>query len=717
MEIVPQYEESMVSAGLTDSTKMTFSTDVSHLFALLSKNLYSDSKLAAVREIITNAWDAHIDAGITDTPIKIRVEEGSFVIQDFGSGISPEKFIELYGVVGGSSKRSDNRQTGGMGIGKMAPLAAVSHFSVRSHYNGTATTYHIAGPTEESGGVPTITKVVELPTQLTGLEVIFPVDIYPFKKHIKKVVLTGAIKAVYVEGDVQKVLDTIEDTDFVYSRSSPFSVDAVLLRYGNISYRVPTFNLRDNVPSAPEILSLLSKYNWNIVIKLEPGIAVVTPNREDLIFTDSLYEYLEERIQAACKDIIRTTRKALKFDTLKVHQCSYAHKPWESTDKLITSFRCILDATTEEFFSYNTCHEKFYCAFNGDYFIGNDLRDDVVANYNKHLTPAFRNIHKRNVVEKKHIRFIRALHKTGISPKNVYGDNIHRSLTHPHTGRSFIYDLANNKKVFIHYGTNVPSRARSSDTLYIRLPKKIDAALLKTRLECLFGKEVSIEIQEKEKVVKRAPKVKAVTQTKYVCASALISPTFQGRDPENILLRSDETVEEPKIVISARAVNYRLREFLKHIGEDVIKKEGIVLVSNKTAGALFRRKTPPVVFHKFFENYVEDFLKKDEVTEFLKICNTKYEQYEVSAVMYDLCDKVLGIALKISQKDLSFLSWVCSQCHYIFVGSFPHPTPAKDIPENIKFLHEFTDSNIISELKKFNLYDAVITELRKQLND
>src|SRR5690554_3003994 len=320
MEIVPQYEENMVSAGLTDSTKMTFSTDVAHLFALLSKNLYGNPQLAAVREIITNAWDAHIEAGKTDTPIRIRNDEDSFVIQDFGPGLAPDKFLELYGVVGASTKRNDNRKTGGMGIGKMAPLAAMSHFSVKSHYNGTVTIYHIAGPTEESGGIPTITKVVELPTDITGLEVIFPVPISDFKEHIKDVVRMGAIKAEYESENEITLLETIEDTDFVYKRMSPWR-DFTYLRYGNISYKFPIHDIYQHVPSSEKLWNLLKTFDMEIVVKLQPGVAVVTPNREDLVITDKLKEYLEVRLEEAYQDAIKTIRKTLTSGTMEVVRC------------------------------------------------------------------------------------------------------------------------------------------------------------------------------------------------------------------------------------------------------------------------------------------------------------------------------------------------------------------------------------------------------------
>ena len=85
---------------------------------LLSSNLYSDPEQSFIREIVSNAWDSHVEAGTTDTPVIVRFKRGNngweVTIRDFGTGLSPERFKEVYCNIGSSTKRESNEFIGGL---------------------------------------------------------------------------------------------------------------------------------------------------------------------------------------------------------------------------------------------------------------------------------------------------------------------------------------------------------------------------------------------------------------------------------------------------------------------------------------------------------------------------------------------------------------------------------------------------------------------------
>ena len=108
------------------------------ILSILRSKLYSNPVNAMIQEIISNARDAHREAGTPDKAIEIKFPcdvDPYFYIKDFGLGITPDRISKVFILYGESTKRGDNKQTGGFGIGAKSPFAYSDSFTIETITN------------------------------------------------------------------------------------------------------------------------------------------------------------------------------------------------------------------------------------------------------------------------------------------------------------------------------------------------------------------------------------------------------------------------------------------------------------------------------------------------------------------------------------------------------------------------------------------------------
>lgn len=108
------------------------------ILSILRSKLYSNPVKAMIQEILSNARDAHREAGTPDKAIEIKFPcdlDPYFYIKDFGLGITPDRISKVFILYGESTKRGDNKQTGGFGIGAKSPFAYSDSFTIETITN------------------------------------------------------------------------------------------------------------------------------------------------------------------------------------------------------------------------------------------------------------------------------------------------------------------------------------------------------------------------------------------------------------------------------------------------------------------------------------------------------------------------------------------------------------------------------------------------------
>lgn len=269
-------------------------SNIDFITTLLTSNLYSKPLESFLRETVANAHDSHVEAG-TSERILLLIEDVSYntfriSIRDYGVGVSPERFETIYKNIGSSTKRQSNDYIGMFGIGRFSCLSCADTASITSYYNNVKYSYVMY----KNGGGINIDKISETEGDFkTGLEVSiekYITSIYNLGNSLNKLCLFEDLYISYTGNNI--VLNSYvgqfnkrKITNFkTFSLCSILDESSNYFRVGNILY-----NNTDK---------RLSTKNGTIV-NLPIGTVDITPNREELQFTN----YTETEITSRIKDV------------------------------------------------------------------------------------------------------------------------------------------------------------------------------------------------------------------------------------------------------------------------------------------------------------------------------------------------------------------------------------------------------------------------------
>lgn len=312
MIIEQQKTGSVYISGKVDdsSTDMEIdSENIGLLMNFLSKNIYSDAIGSLIRETVSNCWDATSISG-KNIPIIVKLEKNErrnweFTVEDKALGLDKDDVENIIKKYLKSTKRSDNTQLGGLGLGFKSPLAYKSSFTFIGTKNGWKRTWIIY----EGDFGNKIDLINEEETkEENGVKVIVSVNDYDVREFSSKInEQLPYFSNVYIINDYNSYNNEnkiYENTLFKWSENQKDSKMHIAL--GEVYYSLDFKKLGISDIYIPVAIK----------IGLDEGI-IPTLNRESFMLTPQTKDLILSKIKLVSEWFVNKYNEQVKeFDTL-----------------------------------------------------------------------------------------------------------------------------------------------------------------------------------------------------------------------------------------------------------------------------------------------------------------------------------------------------------------------------------------------------------------
>jgi len=282
------------------------------IFDMFANDTYANKPLAIMRELVSNAVDAHVAAGLADRPVEVHLPtelDPTCRIRDYGTGMShvfmmgdpstntPSKFMAY---TDGSTKDGDDKAIGGFGIGSKSPFSYVDQFTIRSAHEGILSIYTMFKNEE---GLPAIGLQAQTTTdEPNGVEVSFPVedsDMQTFRDAAQKALQYFRPLPLVTNG-------TIDPPAYTYTGSNwamrPSAGELGVIMGGN-RYPVNQHSLDYNLRTDTKLSGLL---NYGLDLTMPIGSCGVAMSREQLSYVPKTSISIKAHLEGIIEDVVKT---------------------------------------------------------------------------------------------------------------------------------------------------------------------------------------------------------------------------------------------------------------------------------------------------------------------------------------------------------------------------------------------------------------------------
>jgi len=310
--------------------------DPAIIFDILRSKLYSDPLGAVCREIISNARDSHIEANKSNVPIEIILPNKispTLVIKDFGVGISPDRAENIFVQYGKSTKRSDNTQTGGFGMGCKCPFSITDSFSIVTVFDGIQYSYSAAIDETKVGALYLLDK--RSTDAKNGTSIIIPIKEKDFNivdEKINEITRFWDPKPIIKNSKIFAQTNDIEisSKNWFVLKNEPlnenkYSFNILKVLIHKIPYTISFSTLRGFLPQ--EYINFLYQCKFTPYLEFDVGELSLSASRETLYFDDITKNKLIKSIDAFISEFSVELSKTLNSqEDLFYASCYFANK-------------------------------------------------------------------------------------------------------------------------------------------------------------------------------------------------------------------------------------------------------------------------------------------------------------------------------------------------------------------------------------------------------
>lgn len=356
-------------------------------FRILIDGLYQYKILAFVRELGTNAYEAHQLVNKEKTPFSVTLPSFSspvFKIRDFGPGLTEEQVRKTYTVTFESTKTSDNKFGGGFGLGSKTPFAYSTNFVVTSVVAGKKYMYSFF---YDEDGCPSFSNPVITDTEEpSGMEIIIPIkkenfnDVETAVKGCYKYFIT--LPDVFKDGHkvkIERLVPVIQGKKFsTYHRHT---IASPMVRIANIVYPINCTQV-----------DALGLHSTGIILEGEIGEIEPTPSREGISYSkktianlNALFKQAKDELMASIQPAINKLKSyheaccaisgMISSLPLRVDDFSYGGRKLCGSDKITKNFKV-------KYYNHNGClvevKDKVFDRRSGDKFVVIDTKSYFV---------------------------------------------------------------------------------------------------------------------------------------------------------------------------------------------------------------------------------------------------------------------------------------------------------------------------------------------------